>query len=149
MNGGEISENIETSNGGGGVYINYDGTFTMKGGKISENTSKATIRGGGGVFMLNGSTFTMYGGEISGNTAIGNGGGVYVDSGGNFTKKSANGNAVIYGSNASSVSLQNIATGGNGHAVYVADGPKQRDTTTGANVALDSGQSGAGSGWEE
>ena len=76
MYGGKITEN--TAVNGGGIY--NTGTFTMNGGEISGNTSSQ----GGGVY--NAGTFTMNGGVISGNTASKNGGGVYVSSGGTFTK---------------------------------------------------------------
>ena len=49
--------------GGSGVHIDKRGTFTMKGGTISNNTSTA----GGGVY--NEGTFTMQGGTISSNTS--------------------------------------------------------------------------------
>ena len=65
--------------GGGGVYVDTDGTFTMTGGKISGNTA----RYGGGVYVYSG-TFMKTGGEISGNTASW-GGGVYVTDRGAFT----------------------------------------------------------------
>jgi predicted outer membrane repeat protein len=64
-----------------GVSIENSGTFTMKGGTITENVAAAN---GGGVFV-SGSVFTMEGGTISKNTAT-NGGGVYV-SDGVFTMK--------------------------------------------------------------
>jgi hypothetical protein len=74
MKGGEISGN--TTADGGGVYM-ANGTFMMTGGEISGNTATSDD-GGGGVFMKGGE-FTMTGGEISGNTATngyGGGGGV-------------------------------------------------------------------------
>jgi uncharacterized repeat protein (TIGR02543 family) len=60
MNGGEISDN--TASSGGGVYIS-NGTFTMNGGKISDNNT-------GEVYISNG-TFTMNGGKISDNNTGG------------------------------------------------------------------------------
>jgi uncharacterized repeat protein (TIGR02543 family) len=63
--GSKITGNASSSYSyGGGVYVNYYGTFTMSGGAISSNTSPSH---GGGVYS--GGTFTMSGGEISGNTA--------------------------------------------------------------------------------
>lgn len=47
---------------GGGVYVR-DGTFIMRGGKISGNNS--------GVYVYQGNTFEIYGGEISGNKSYG------------------------------------------------------------------------------
>ena len=73
MYGGTISDNTSTRGGGGGVYVS-NGTFTMYGGTISGNTSRTV---GGGVYAIGSSSFTMYGGTISGNTARTGGGGVY------------------------------------------------------------------------
>jgi hypothetical protein len=72
MNGGKISEN-GAGYYGGGVYVASTGTFTMNGGKISGNTASSTRSspGGGGVYVASTGTFTMSGGEISGNTASG------------------------------------------------------------------------------
>ena len=67
--------------GGGGVYVEDGGAFTMTGGEISGN---AAWLGGGGVSVADGGVFTMTGGAISGNSA-GCGGGVYVGGGGAFT----------------------------------------------------------------
>ena len=78
MNGGEISDNTTLVYGGGGVGI-YNGTFTMNGGKISGNTSPDNpygYFGGGSGVRIGGGTFTMNEGEISGNTSD-NGSGVY------------------------------------------------------------------------
>ena len=77
MNGGIISKNT-TGKNGGGVYVNA-GTFTMDGGTITENTA---AENGGGVSVVkdgvNRGKFTMNGGAISGNTATQNGGGVNI-----------------------------------------------------------------------
>jgi uncharacterized repeat protein (TIGR02543 family) len=145
MDGGEISGNT-ASNYGGGVVLS-GGVFTMNDGKISGNTASF----GGGVYIYYGNLslgvyqagwFTMTGGEISGNT----GGGVYVNvyNGGGFTKS---GGGTIYGSDAAST-LKNTATNNDGHAVYVYDGKKKRNTTAGAGVNMDSSKSGAAGGWE-
>jgi hypothetical protein len=67
MRDGEISGNTSGGGGGGGVSV-IGGTFTMSGGKISGNTA-FSLYGGGGVYVAGGGTFTMSGGEISGNTA--------------------------------------------------------------------------------
>ena len=96
MSGGTIANNT-TANYGGGVYVDRDSCkFTMRGGSISGNTAC----NGGGVFVYS-DTFTMSGGEIKDNTATGNGGGVYVNgsdvvpsSGGKFT---VSGKVVITG----------------------------------------------------
>jgi hypothetical protein len=71
MNGGRISDNNTESYYGGGVYME-SGTFTMNGGTISGNTR-------GGVYIAQG-TFTMNNGTISGNSAT-HGGGVYIAKG--------------------------------------------------------------------
>ena len=74
MSGGTIANNT-TANYGGGVYVDRDSCeFTMSGGSISGNTAGS----GGGVFVYS-DTFTMSGGEIKDNEATGNGGGVYVN----------------------------------------------------------------------
>ena len=74
--------------GGGGVYME-SGTFTMKGGSISNNTVTATAgllrTGQGGGVLMEGGTFIMEGGEITGNTATYIGG-LYIR-GGDFIMK--------------------------------------------------------------
>jgi uncharacterized repeat protein (TIGR02543 family) len=86
MNNGSVI----TGNTGGGVYVDYNGTFTMNGGTISGNTSG----GGGGVNVSAYGTFTMNGGTISGNTATGNGGGVFVSGTFNMRGGTISGNTV-------------------------------------------------------
>jgi uncharacterized repeat protein (TIGR02543 family) len=73
MKNGTISGNTSR-----GVTLGYNGTFTMENGTISSNTN-------GGVAVSDNSTFTMYGGDISNNTTSTTlyGGGVYA--GGTFT----------------------------------------------------------------
>jgi hypothetical protein len=139
MNGGEISGN--SASYGGGVYVN-SGTFTMNNGKISGNS--ASSFDGGGVYVSSNGTFTMSGGEISGNSAFFYGGGVYVSIGGSFTKQSG---GTIHGANASSV-LRNNANSGQAVYVNINLGSKQRNTTAGTGVTLDSTKSGAAGGWE-
>jgi hypothetical protein len=111
MNGGKISGNTVSSNGGG-VYTSGEGIYT-------NGASQS---------------FTMNGGIISGNTAR-NGGGVYADystlgsfyQNSTFIKESSvSGENVIYGSEAvgidlDGVSLKNTAINETnpGHAVYV------------------------------
>jgi len=99
MFGGEISYNtVYLSYSGGGVANGRDCTFIMFGGEISHNTATA----GGGV--TNGGTFTMSGGKISNNintqsysNAMSLGGGVYNS--GDFTMSSGEitGNSANYG----------------------------------------------------
>jgi hypothetical protein len=78
---------------GGGVFVDSNGTFTMRQGSISGNTANGThVAEGGGVFININGTFTMEDGMISNNTvsAVRNGnveaggGGVC---GGTFTMK--------------------------------------------------------------
>ncbi|MDR1238674.1 MAG: hypothetical protein LBK27_01040 [Treponema sp.] len=158
MIGETISGN--TASVGGGVWVGTraaDSTafFTMIGGTISGNTASSADGGsaGGGVYVVenSGSTtatafFTMRGGTIRDNTASssfsptthGKGGGVYVDSGGTFTKSSG----TIYGDDDTthtSGSDENTATTGDGHAVYVYSSPsKKRNTDAGPELTLDS-----------
>ncbi|MDE7076782.1 MAG: hypothetical protein K2O62_05625, partial [Clostridia bacterium] len=94
VNGGVITGG-KAKGCGGGIYVNSNAAFTMKGGNVSGNTatydSIKYAGGGAGVYVENGS-FTMEGGSISGNTSTkanyynGGGGGVYVK-GGSFTMK--------------------------------------------------------------
>jgi uncharacterized repeat protein (TIGR02543 family) len=79
MNGGEISGNTVTGNGGG-VQIT-GGTFIMNDGTINNNTA----RFGGGVQASG--TFTMNNGTISNNIATENGGGASIGGSGTFTMK--------------------------------------------------------------
>jgi hypothetical protein len=123
-----------------GVYVG-DGTFTMTGGTISGNTSSS----GGGVYVRDG-TFTMSGGTISGNTAAHCGGGVYVYGDGTFTKAAAPG-CIIYGYDGG-VGLENSADVGYAAYVYVYGTARRRNTTAGADVALDNRTAGVAGGWE-
>jgi fibronectin type 3 domain-containing protein len=164
MNGGTVSGNfVSTSSSsssssayayGGGVYVG-GGSFTMSGGTISGNSVSTSSSSsyayayayGGGVYVGGGS-FTMSGGTISGNTASASysyvyhayGGGVSIGSSGRFTKTAG----VIYGSNGGT--LKNTAADG-GQAVYTYSG-KQRNTTAGTSVSLDSALDGSAGGWE-
>ena len=70
MKDGAVIQNCYTEFNGGGVYS--EGTFIMKGGKISGNTAYM----GGGVCNGYNSIFIMEGGEVSGNIVRLNGGGV-------------------------------------------------------------------------
>lgn len=68
-----------SSNPGGGVYVQANTLFTLESGTISGNTAS----NGGGVFVANSGTFIQTGGMICGNFATGNGGGVNCS--GSFT----------------------------------------------------------------
>ena len=82
MESGNISGNTADMSLGGGIYIDSDCAFTMKGGSIDGNTVKNSD--GGGVFVYG--TFTMENGSITNNRSEqGNGGGVNIGSYGNFT----------------------------------------------------------------
>ncbi|MBQ7464199.1 MAG: hypothetical protein IJS86_05000, partial [Lachnospiraceae bacterium] len=74
---GTISGN--TASNGGGVYVASDGTFLQEGGMICGNTAT----GSGGGVNCSGS-FTMKGGVVSSNTAQ-SGGGVFRNSNGTFS----------------------------------------------------------------
>ena len=71
VNGGVITGG-KAKGCGGGIYVNSNAVFTMKGGNVSGNTatydSNKYAGGGAGVYVENGS-FTMEGGSISGNTS--------------------------------------------------------------------------------
>jgi putative cofactor-binding repeat protein len=105
-----ISRNTSSTNGGG-VYVNYSGTFTMHDSAV-----------------------------IQGNTASNYGGGVYVSSG-TFRKEprtEGSTSGIIYGSDESGVDqdgydLKNTATYGS--AIYV-DSSKQKDTTVWETTSL-------------
>ncbi|MDR3001909.1 MAG: ankyrin repeat domain-containing protein [Fibromonadaceae bacterium] len=117
MKGGEISRNVVSgfSCGGGGVSV--DGSFTMEGGKIFSNGANA-IFGGGGVYV-NGN-FTMKGGEIFGNIAspgCGGGGGLYVT--GNFTMEDGKIFGNVVGESGGGVT---IAIGENGKGSFIKTG---------------------------
>jgi hypothetical protein len=102
MEGGQISENLAIQAGrGGGVCIEEEASFTLKGGKIINNKAEGynnrsggVGNGGGGGVVVNGclsgkTEFIMEGGEISGNTAERYGGGILLitnqDEKGTFT----------------------------------------------------------------
>jgi hypothetical protein len=74
MSGGTISGNWSIRNdwGGGGVFVDGEGTFDMSGGEISGNTAT----NGGGVFQWNGEFKMRDNAVIRGNTAYNRGGGV-------------------------------------------------------------------------
>jgi hypothetical protein len=98
--GAVITGNTNTESGGGGVYVCNSGTFSMKGGTISDNksTKNEEYYGGGGVFVSIG-TFSMSGGTIRGNEAMRDGGGgvfvisgTFSMSGGTISNNKVNGN---------------------------------------------------------
>jgi hypothetical protein len=103
--GAKISGNKGTADPGGAVYVDADGTFTMSGGEISDNST----RYGGGVYV-GGGTFTMSGGKVSGNSTTNGGGGVYTEASGTFTMSGGE------------ISGNTTAGELGGGGVYVADG---------------------------
>jgi hypothetical protein len=144
MTGGSVSGNTVTDasgvyQGGGGVYLATNSTFTMSGRSSVSGNTAATM--GGGIFVVSGSTLTMLdessvtgnechrfggggvwlgnqsagtlnmkGGSISGNSG-GNGAGVFVFAGGLIQVESG----VIYGKDAPA-DLAN--KGGGGVAIH-------------------------------
>jgi hypothetical protein len=140
--------NIYGSNGGGGVVVSDNGTFTMNGGIISGNTASDDAgHGGGGVAVLASGTFIMNGGTISGNTAwhdslnplttSSSGGGVYMVGDNNSVTT-----FTMTGGTISSNTADDIAGGG---GVYVGKNTKFEMTggtiggTNVANIAHDGG----------
>ncbi|MDE7087288.1 MAG: hypothetical protein K2O67_03750, partial [Clostridia bacterium] len=118
VNGGVITGG-KAKGCGGGIYVNSNAAFTMKGGNVSGNTatydSNKYAGGGAGVYVENGS-FTLEGGSISGNSSTeanyyhGGGGGVYVK-GCSFTMKggsiSGNTSADAYSAAGGGVCIKN------------------------------------------
>ena len=101
--GAEVSDNFSNTGEAAAVIVSY-GTFTMEGGKISNNTTRSGLAGG--VSVRRNGTFIMNGGEITGNKTTGNGGGIrYNDScwgneciilnGGTISGNISNANAVL------------------------------------------------------
>ncbi|MCL2721785.1 MAG: AIM24 family protein [Treponema sp.] len=117
---GTLCYNVNEGIGGGGVSVGYGGTFTMSGGRISDNMT-LEIFGGGGVLVWNGGSFIMRGGTIISNIASfrsftgappsGRGGGVSILYG-SFVKTGG----IIYGNDAADVEDSNLANFG--QAVY-------------------------------
>ena len=103
MQGGEISGNRASQEGGAVHVLDKDCMFYLYDGKITGNTS-----GDGGAIYLNQepSWLIMQGGEISGNTATGNGGGVYIYRTGSVCQ--------LY-----SGKIENNKASGNGGGIYI------------------------------
>ncbi|WP_409969218.1 S-layer homology domain-containing protein [Bengtsoniella intestinalis] len=124
MTGGTISGNTATgtdpANGGGGVFVQNYGEFTMSHSDAAIESN--TANNGGGVFVNYKATFTMsdgtIGGEGAGNTSSygsGGGGGVYVrgSNSSNYGIFTMTGGTISYNEHTNS-------TGGGG-GVYVSD----------------------------
>ena len=114
-----------STRGGGGVYVNKNGIFTLSRGEISGNYGDY----GGGVFVYENGSFDMSGGTISGNTAK-YGGGVYVEDG-TFTMSGGtiSGNTAQYGGGVETKGIFTMSGGSvsdntasyDGGGVYVYD----------------------------
>jgi fibronectin type 3 domain-containing protein len=83
----KISDNRNTTSGGGGLYID-GGAVTMNDGEINGNIAGADSAGyGGGVYVKNGGAMVINGGKITGNavaekgfsSSYSFGGGIYID----------------------------------------------------------------------
>ena len=175
--GGTGTGDANQASSGGGVYVS-GGTFTMSGGTITGNKVSYSYGDGGGVFVNYNGTFNMSDdSSITGNTAF-RGGGVYVerslgnnDKPGNFAMSSGtiggattdDANQAEYGGGVyvagaftlTGGSITGNKTNGNGGGVYVnadstftvSGAPKITDNTqkptTSSNVYLTTGKPGA------
>ncbi|MAT99948.1 MAG: hypothetical protein CL608_22640 [Anaerolineaceae bacterium] len=117
LNGGIIRAN--EAQYGGGVYLSFPDAFlTQAGGEISQNVSTAADFGGGGVLGFQGS-MTLTGGRISQNTAVAHGGGVNIRfgdltiSGGEIVHNQAGGQGGGIFADFSSLSIANLQLGDN------------------------------------
>ena len=78
INGGSITNNTATGNGGG-VYINERGLLTITGGNVTDNT--ATVNGGGVYFNGESEKFNIYGNiNVTGNKKSGKANNIYLPS---------------------------------------------------------------------
>ncbi|MBR3640618.1 MAG: S-layer homology domain-containing protein, partial [Oscillibacter sp.] len=76
ITGGNNAYTFANAANGGGVFVDYSGSFTLAGGAITGNHAENY---GGGVFEEG--DFAVTGGAITNNSAGGDGGGIYLDSG--------------------------------------------------------------------
>ena len=106
---------------GGCIAVTGNGTFIMRGGKISENKSGCA----GGVIVFTSGNFEMTGGEITNNTSnVGEyGAGVFVFEGPSLT---IGGNAKIYGNKTADGKSSNLSVGNS----YLSDTKINLSTTT-------------------
>lgn len=79
FNSGEISENEAILGGAGAVHVTSSSTFTINGGKISNNSCEGR---GGAIHSAYGCTVNLNGGSIENNEVYGRGAGVHVNVGG-------------------------------------------------------------------
>ena len=120
MNGGEISSNTATNDGGALEIGDINGRFVQNGGAIFNNSAGGT---GGAVYNSQGQ-LTINGGTIYGNNSTGPGGGIAND-----------GNSTI----SHSAILTNTSTGGNGGGVYNMGNLTMTNVTLGNNNAANGG----------
>ncbi len=138
--GGEGAGNtagIDNSGGGGGVYVDSEGTFYMSGNSVVEGNEAVD---GGGVYVYEG-TFTMDGGTIGGaaennrNIVSNRGGGVYVTGdGAEFTMNDG-------------IIEKNTANTNSGGGVSVASSAEfvlNKGTISGNGASNDTGTDGGG-----
>lgn len=85
--GGEISGNHVTSGSGGAIYIKNGGVVNLYDGTIKDN--HVYSGNGGAIYVEAGGTLNLYGGTITGNTASMLGGGIYVEKGGTLNIQGA------------------------------------------------------------
>lgn len=79
INGGSITNNTATGNGGG-VYINERGLLTITGGNVTDNT--ATVNGGGVYFKGESKKFNISGNiNVTGNKKSGKANNIYLPNG--------------------------------------------------------------------
>jgi hypothetical protein len=143
MNGGTIFGNGRGKECyGGGVYVGWDGTFTMTGGTINRNTAT----NGGGVYLYTRATFNMRNGNISSNTATEYGGGVCIS--GTIVK--FGGTITGYNSDPTNGNIVKDESGNvlarRGHAIYDHSHSMRKETTAGPNTNFNKDGSGA---WDQ
>jgi hypothetical protein len=161
--GAEISNNTVLFYGdsyGGGIYLENNSSFIMRGGIFSENINRNSPRSdqehlggfthGGGIYITGNSTAIMHGGIISGNRAIGwnrAGGGIFVVNGSSFTKRAATGSStsgIIFGGGGGENA--NFVSSNDGHAIRRNFGAlRNRNTTLGPGDEISTGND---VGWE-
>lgn len=106
---------ISGNNGGsygGGVHIRSNGSFTMEGGKITNNTVSGGWNGGAGVHLDDYGTFTMKGGSITENVDAANGDSVGVMANDHATLDLQGGTIAGNGSNQSNTTTYAVMCGG-------------------------------------
>jgi hypothetical protein len=131
MNGGKISGNTDSMDGGG-VQISGMGdtpTFTMTGGEISYNTAgSSNISFGGGGVSVGQAEFTMTGGKIIGNTVLASSPNTPNNGGGGLRVNSTRGKFTMTGGEISG------NTADNGANVFVNTGTFLITAGTGAVI---------------